>query len=124
MQRLFASIAFSFAVAVASAQTVQHEEFVPTDNAAMHANADKHTRMVDEVATLNAEQREKVNEAYMMYERELQAIDYRFSLSGHTAEETANERRAQLDAMEILLNQRLKLVLTSTQYAKWEEVSK
>jgi hypothetical protein len=124
MQRLFASIAFSFAVALASAQTGQHEEFVPTDNAEMRANAEKHTRMVDEVTTLNAEQREKVNEAYMMYERELKAIEYRFSLSGHTPEEVASERRAQLDAMEILLNQRFKLVMTSSQFAKWEEVSK
>jgi hypothetical protein len=121
MRRFLAPLLFC---AFATVATAQNHDFIPEDTDAMRVSASKHMTLVDDAVALSAEQKVKVQEAYMQQERQLVAVNHRFDMSGYTAEERASEMAAQWSAMEKLTSMQLKEALTGTQWAKWEELSK
>lgn len=121
MKTLFAAIVLCAFTATASAQ---EHDFYPQDTEAMWQNARKHMNLVDASARLTEAQKEKVLEVYMRAERELVAIDHRYSMSGHTPEEDAKERALVVANMDVIANRELKAILTGEQMLAWEEASK
>lgn len=121
MQRLFASLVFCGAALLATAQS---HDITVTDTDAMRANASKHTTLVDQTVTLDADQKVKVQEIYMNYERKLDGMNQRFEKAGLSKEERETEMGPQWVAMEKGLDQQLSQVLTGAQLSKWREANK
>ena len=113
MQRLFASIIFCTAALFASAQ--KNHDISVTDTDAMRVSADKHTAMVDQAVTLDADQKTKVQEIYMNYERKLDGLNQRFEKGGLTKEEREKEMAPQWLALEQAVDEQLATVLNSDQ---------
>lgn len=121
MQRLFASILFCAAAAIASAQS---RDIQVKDTDTMRANAEKHATQVDQAVTLNAEQKAQVKEVYMDIERKLAAMDQRFAMANMSKEDREAEMGPQWAGLERLVDQRLSGILSTQQLAKWHEVSR
>lgn len=121
MQRLFASLMFCGAALFA---TAQNRDVTVTDTEAMRANASKHTELVHQTVTLNDEQKPKVMEIYMNYERQLDGLNQRLDKGGFTAAEREAEMAPQWASMEKAVDQQLAAVLTSEQMGMWVEARK
>lgn len=121
MQRFFASLTFCAAALFATAQS---RDITVVDTDAMRASASKHTAMVDQTATLDAEQKTKVQEIYMNYERQLDGLNQRFSKAGLTPEQREAEMAPQWTALESAVDKQLADVLTADQMGKWREARK
>lgn len=121
MQRLFASILFCAAAIFASAQ---NHDISVTDTDAMRASAHKHTALVDQTVTLDADQKVKVQEIYMNYERKLDGLNQRFEKGGLTKEEREVEMGPQWVALEKAVDGQLSAVLNGDQMGKWREANK
>ncbi len=122
MQRLFASIAFCAVALFASAQ--KNHDISVTDTDAMRVSADKHTAMVDQAVTLDADQKTKVQEIYMNYERKLEGLNQRFEKGGLTKEEREKEMGPQWVGLEQAVDEQLATVLNGDQIGKWREAKK
>jgi hypothetical protein len=121
MQRLFASILFCAAAALVSAQK---RDIHVADTDAMRANAAKHTEMVHQTVTLDNDQKTKVQEIYMEYERQLEGLNQRLDQGGFTKEEREAEMAPQWVSMEKALDEKLSSVLSGEQMGKWREARK
>ncbi len=121
MQRLFASLTFC---TVALFATAQNRDITVTDTDAMRASADKHTALVDQTVTLDADQKTKVQEIYMNYERKLDGLSQRFEKGGLTKEERETEMGPQWVALEKAVDEQLSSVLNGDQMDKWREAKK
>ncbi len=121
MQRLFASLLFCAAAAFATAQS---RNITVTDTDAMRASAQKHTTLVDQAVSLDAEQKTKVNEIYMNYERRLEGMNQRFAMANMTKEQRDAEMGPQWASLDRTLNEQLGQVLSTEQLAKWQEANK
>ncbi len=121
MQRLFASLVFCAAAVFA---TAQNRDITVTDTDAMRVSAAKHAAMVDKTVTLDADQKTKVEEIYMNYERKLDGLNRRFEKGGLTKEEREVEMGPQWVALEKTLDEQLSTVLNGDQMGKWREAKK
>jgi Skp family chaperone for outer membrane proteins len=121
MQRFFASLIFCGAALFASAQ---NHDITVIDTDAMRASADKHTALVDQTVTLDADQKTKVQEIYMNLERKLDAMNQRFEKGGLTKEQREAEMAPQWTSLEKAVDQQLAEVLTADQATKWREAKK
>lgn len=116
MQRLFASILFCAAALFA---TAQNRDITVKDTDAMRASAEKHTNLVHQTVTLDAEQKAKVQEIYMNYERQLDGLNQRLDKGGFTPEEREAEMGPQWASMEKAVDDQLSTVLNADQMGKW-----
>ena len=121
MQRLFASILFCAAAVFA---TAQHRDITVKDTDAMRANADKHTALVHKTVTLDDDQKAKVQEVYMNYERKLDGLNQRFDMAGLSKEDREAEMGPQWEALERMVEEQLATILTNDQVGKWREANK
>lgn len=121
MQRLFASLIFCAAAVFA---TAQNRDITVTDTDAMRTSADKHTALVDKTVKLDADQKTKVQEIYMNYERKLDGLNQRFEKGGLTKEERDAEMGPQWVALEKGLDEQLSSVLNGDQMGMWREAKK
>lgn len=121
MQRLFASLIFCAAAVIATAQS---RTITVTDTDAMRASAGKHTALVDQAVTLNADQTAQVREVYMDMERKLDGMNQRFDSAKMTKEEREAEMAPQWASLEKLVDHRLSEILSGDQLAKWREAAK
>lgn len=90
----------------------------------MRANAEKHTALVHKTVILDDEQKAKVQDIYMNYERQLDGLNQRFDIGGLTKEEREVEMRTQWASMEKSVDQQLAGVLNADQVGKWREANK
>ena len=121
MQRLFASFVFAAAALLATAQS---HDITVTDTEAMRTSASKHTTLVDQTVTLDADQKAKVQEIYMNYERRLDGMNQRFDKAKLTKEEREAEMAPQWASLEKAVDQQLADVLKGEQMTKWREARK
>lgn len=121
MQRLFASFIFCAAALFASAQ---NRDIIVKDTDAMRASAEKHTALVDQTVTLDADQKAKVQEIYMNMERKLDGMNQRFEMGGLSKEQREAEMAPQWISLEQAVDKQLEEVLTADQATKWREAKK
>ncbi len=121
MQRLFASLIFSGAALFTIAQ---NRDVTVTDTDVMRASATEHTGLVDKTVTLDADQKVKVLEIYMNYERQLEGMNQRYEKAGMSKEEREVELAPRWAAMEQAVDDQLAAVLNNDQMGKWREARK
>lgn len=121
MQRLFASVLFCAAALFATAQS---REITVKDTDAMRASAEKHVNLVHQTVTLDNDQRTKVQEIYMNYERQLEGLNQRLDAGGFTGADRETEMGPQWASMEKAVDDQLAAVLNNDQMGKWREARK
>lgn len=121
MQRILATLTFCAAATFAMAQS---REITVTDTDAMRASAAKHTELVHRTVTLDDDQRAKVQEIYMNYERQLDGLNQRFAIGGLSPEEREAEMAPQWASMEKAVDDQLATILNADQLSKWLEARK
>jgi len=121
MQRILATLTFCAAAAFATAQS---REINVVDTDAMRASAAKHTELVNKTVTLDQDQKARVQEIYMNYERQLDGLNQRFTMGGLSAEEREAEMAPQWAMMEKAVDDQLATILSPEQLGKWQEARK
>lgn len=118
MQRTLATLTFCAAALFATAQS---RDIKVVDTDAMRVSATKHTELVHKTVTLDADQRAKVQEVYMNYERQLDGLNQRFEIGGLSKEEREAEMAPQWASLERMVDEQLATILNPEQLGKWQE---
>ena len=91
------------------------------DTDAMRLSAAKNTAMVDKTVGLSDEQRPQVTEAYMDYERSVDALKQRYARAqGMTPEQKQEELERLYATPRQQAEQSVERILTADQLAKWQ----
>lgn len=122
MNTIRSLVTMAFCVALLAANAQSHDIHV-VDTDAMMANAAKHTSQVDQAVTLDEDQKVRVQEVYMQVERQVEALQQRFSIAKLDEEQRKSEMDVMWGSLDRYIETNLSNILTPTQMEKWRVAS-
>lgn len=121
MIRSLATAALFAAITTLNAQS---RDIQVADTKAMTDNAAKHMALVDKAVDLDDDQKVRVQDVYMQLERQLNALDQRYTTAGLTPEQRKAEMDVMWQSLDRFVETNLTSILAPSQMEKWRAASR